>query len=211
VQLYHHFPLHLHDLVIKHRVSSTDSTEENLNSQILSACPCAYVRVCVSLMNFSKHVRQCPPGHHYGCHQLRDVLRAWWGPVGHTRAKLRRNKYPLSSWFITISTLVSLLRSGSSFIYLLIHSLHYITLHYSPYIPTGSNNDIWLAVHHGITFLLLPTWYTNFLFIHTNYIKLNSSTCFEAIRSSSGGQRRKLYIRSLWYRHSLQVTVLCNR
>ena len=30
-----------------------------------------------------------------------------------------------------------------------------------------------------ITFLLLPTWYTNFLFIHTNYMKLNSSTCFE--------------------------------
>jgi hypothetical protein len=29
------------------------------------------------------------------------------------------------------------------------------------------------------TFLLLPTWYTNFLFIHTNYIKLNSATCFE--------------------------------
>jgi len=24
-----------------------------------------------------------------------------------------------------------------------------------------------------VTFLLLPTWYTNFLFIHTNYIKLN--------------------------------------
>jgi hypothetical protein len=41
------------------------------------------------------------------------------------------------------------------------------------------NLDIWLAVHHSITFLLLPTWYTNFLFIHTNYIKLNSSTCFE--------------------------------
>ena len=39
--------------------------------------------------------------------------------------------------------------------------------------------DIWLAVHHSITFLLLPTWYTNFLFIHTNYIKLNSCTCFE--------------------------------
>jgi len=31
---------------------------------------------------------------------------------------------------------------------------------------------IWLAVHHSITFLLLPTWYTNFLFIHINYIKL---------------------------------------
>jgi len=30
-----------------------------------------------------------------------------------------------------------------------------------------------------LTFLLLPTWYTNFLFIHINYIKLNSSTCFE--------------------------------
>ena len=30
-----------------------------------------------------------------------------------------------------------------------------------------------------ITFLLLPTWYTNFLFLHTNYIKLNFSTCFE--------------------------------
>jgi len=28
-------------------------------------------------------------------------------------------------------------------------------------------------------FLLLPIWYTNFLFIYTNYIKLNSSTCFE--------------------------------
>ena len=41
------------------------------------------------------------------------------------------------------------------------------------------NLDIWLAVHHSITFLLLPTWYTNFSFIHTNYIKLNSSTCFE--------------------------------
>jgi hypothetical protein len=40
--------------------------------------------------------------------------------------------------------------------------------------------DIWLAVHHSITFLLLPSWYTNFLFIHTNYIKLNSSTMFRA-------------------------------
>ena len=30
-----------------------------------------------------------------------------------------------------------------------------------------------------VTFLLLPTWYTNFLFIHTDYIKLNFSTCFE--------------------------------
>jgi len=39
--------------------------------------------------------------------------------------------------------------------------------------------DIWLSVHHSITFSLLPTWYTNFLFIYTNYIKLNSSTCFE--------------------------------
>ena len=47
----------------------------------------------------------------------------------------------------------------------------------------GSNSlydlDIWLAVHHSITSLLLPTWYTNFLLIHTNYIKLNFSTCFE--------------------------------
>jgi len=42
-----------------------------------------------------------------------------------------------------------------------------------------ANLDIWLAVHHRVTFLLLPTWYTNVLFIHTNYIKLNSSTCFE--------------------------------
>jgi len=32
-----------------------------------------------------------------------------------------------------------------------------------------------------VTFLLIPTWYTNFLFIHTNYIRLNSSTCFERI------------------------------
>ena len=62
-----------------------------------------------------------------------------------------------------------------------------------------------------ITFLLLPTWYTNFLFIHTDYIKLNSSTCFEHNPLIIRGQRRKLYICSLWYRHSLQVTVLCNR
>ena len=39
--------------------------------------------------------------------------------------------------------------------------------------------DIWLAVRHSKTFLLLPTCYTNFLLIHTNYIKLNSSACFE--------------------------------
>ena len=40
--------------------------------------------------------------------------------------------------------------------------------------------DYWLMyVFLHATFLLLPTWYTNFLFIHTNYIKLNSSTCFE--------------------------------
>ena len=31
----------------------------------------------------------------------------------------------------------------------------------------------------GLTFSLLPIRYTNFLFIYTNYIKLNSSTCFE--------------------------------
>ena len=37
------------------------------------------------------------------------------------------------------------------------------------------NNKFW----YSVTFLLLPTWYTNFLFIHINYIKLNSSTCFE--------------------------------
>jgi hypothetical protein len=43
------------------------------------------------------------------------------------------------------------------------------------------NLDIWLAVHHSITFLLIPTGYTNFLFIYTNYIKLISSTCFERI------------------------------
>ena len=46
-----------------------------------------------------------------------------------------------------------------------------------------SNLDIWLAVHHtsSITILLFPTWYTNSLFIYTNYIKLNSSTCLERI------------------------------
>jgi len=37
----------------------------------------------------------------------------------------------------------------------------------------------WPCVHHSITSLLLPTWYTNFLFIRINYIKLNSSKCFE--------------------------------
>jgi len=37
----------------------------------------------------------------------------------------------------------------------------------------------WCKTCMCVTFLLLPTWYTNFLFIHINYIKLNSSTCFE--------------------------------
>jgi hypothetical protein len=46
---------------------------------------------------------------------------------------------------------------------------------------THSYLDIRLAVHHSITFLLLPTWYTNFLFIYTNYLKLNYSTCFVGI------------------------------
>jgi len=44
---------------------------------------------------------------------------------------------------------------------------------------THKSFDIWLAVHHSITFILLPTCYTNFLFIHINYVKLNSSICFE--------------------------------
>jgi len=33
-----------------------------------------------------------------------------------------------------------------------------------------ANFDIWLAVRQNITLLLLRTWYTNFLFIYTNYI-----------------------------------------
>jgi hypothetical protein len=43
------------------------------------------------------------------------------------------------------------------------------------------NLDIWLTLNHSITLLLLPTWYTNFLFIYTNYNKLNTFTCFERI------------------------------
>ena len=61
--------------------------------------------------------------------------------------------------------------------------------------------DIWLAVHHSITFLLLPTWYTNFLFIHINYIKLNSSTCSERntliIRRSAQIVHMQLLVSSL--------------
>jgi len=34
--------------------------------------------------------------------------------------------------------------------------------------------------HHSTAFLLLPTWYTNFLFIHTNYIKLSFFYMFRA-------------------------------
>jgi hypothetical protein len=70
--------------------------------------------------------------------------------------------------------------------------LQYTNIHTNPYsrmkeicvwshtaLTNSVNLDIWLAVHHSITFLLLPTWYTNFWFIHTKYIKLNFSTCFE--------------------------------
>ena len=48
---------------------------------------------------------------------------------------------------------------------------------YPKHIEFHSKNKFEKLVH--LTFLLLPTWYTNFLFIYTNYIKLNSSTCFE--------------------------------
>jgi len=44
------------------------------------------------------------------------------------------------------------------------------------FMPVFTHENVSLIV---ITFLLLPTWYTNFLFIHINYIKLNSSACFE--------------------------------
>jgi len=37
----------------------------------------------------------------------------------------------------------------------------------------------YILEYRNIPFLLLPTWYTDSLFIHTNYMKLNSSTCFE--------------------------------
>ena len=44
----------------------------------------------------------------------------------------------------------------------------------------GDNSDFFFYLYKVyINFLLLPTWYSNFLFIHTFYIKLNSSTCFE--------------------------------
>jgi len=61
------------------------------------------------------------------------------------------------------------------FIILLAITYHYLSTNQR----FVGNLDICLAVHHGITFLLLPTWYTNFLFIYTNYIKLNSSAWFE--------------------------------
>ena len=66
------------------------------------------------------------------------------------------------------------------------YTFHIYCAHYSTPTPRSHwrilQNDnlvIWLAVHHSITFLLLPSWYTNFLFVHINYIKLNSSICFE--------------------------------
>jgi len=56
-----------------------------------------------------------------------------------------------------------------------------------------------------ITFLLLPNWYTNFLFIHTNYIKLNSSTCFEC--NVIYGQQRLITFLLLptWYTNFLFI------
>jgi len=38
-----------------------------------------------------------------------------------------------------------------------------------------------MQINNILTFLLLPTWYTNFLSIYTNYNKLTSSTYFERI------------------------------
>ena len=37
----------------------------------------------------------------------------------------------------------------------------------------------YLNINIYFSYLLFPTWYTNRLFVYINYIKLDSSTCFE--------------------------------
>jgi hypothetical protein len=86
------------------------------------------------------------------------------------------------------------------------NSLHRILKNPSP-LPSNLTRN---RVTSTESFLLLPTWYTNFLFIYTNHINSNPLNVSSAFRPSSGGPRRKLYICSLWYRHCLQVTVFLN-
>ena len=60
----------------------------------------------------------------------------------------------------------------------------------------------------GITFYHQLNVQTSCLFTYNTLIKI--LYMFRALPCSfSGDLRRKLYICSLWYRHSLQVTVLC--
>ena len=63
----------------------------------------------------------------------------------------------------------------------------------------------WDPYTQSIIPLLIPTWYTIFI-----YIKLSSSTCFE--RHPLIFRRSMMlivHVCSLWYSHSLQVAVLC--
>jgi hypothetical protein len=82
---------------------------------------------------------------------------------------------------------------------------------------TAQHLDDWLTVHRSITLVDLQLEAQNSnLFTYNTFIKI--LYMFRALSSlSSGGLRRNciyaasgiVTLCSLWYRHSLQVTVLC--
>jgi hypothetical protein len=87
--------------------------------------------------------------------------------------------------FMFIFTLISCLKINNYSLYRYLATGRSFSVLFRGYLLRASVRDvvrgldIWLAVHHSITYLLLPTWYTNLFFVYTYYIKLDSSTCFE--------------------------------
>jgi hypothetical protein len=75
---------------------------------------------------------------------------------------------------------------------------------------TSKNSlDDWLTVHRSITLFDLQLDAQILIYLHIIHL-LKSSTCFEHYTPHlQEVYVVTVYICSLWYRHSLQVTVLC--
>jgi len=123
--------------------STSHSTSRRPSAPTAQPCLCAVTKIQTGRLQ--------PFGHGGGAHQEQKM----------SVAHIIHNTY--NSYLCIIDD--NILRAKTNALwYVTNHTLH--TDVNIPYV----NLYIWLAVHHSITFLLLPTRYTNFLFIHTNYI-----------------------------------------
>ena len=97
-----------------------------------------------------------------------QVKKWWFAGIICLPFNVHNNSGPAKNYHVTERSFLSFLMQ----IYCSIHS--FISLSYQSSQPFHYGYNTFVT-----TFLLLPTWYTNFLLLHINYIKLNSSTCFE--------------------------------